>query len=318
MPAPSFEQVFGSSLFVLPRAPGDVGWVGYLVTQGEAPPPRPITVPQALGEISGHFLFAPTAPPLGTLDEVRHFATAVWDYLNESFADEDGVFHGRAFVWIPDPHSPSFGPPLEYAFTYGGWGRVVLQSGFDNPIGTRTSLSMPSGVWIDATETSLRFSGRAAVEITFVTTPFGQGLAIAPNEAELPCVGPYSGCLLFGGSLVPSVALTFFEAGVRYYHPAQDGAAACQVYPVVSTASGTPLRYVGALDPLDPVNAGPTVDRKVGRMRTLLAPLPLDGAPPFLDGWLRTATGLATRLAPLGGGGPAGPAVGAGAFVFER
>ena len=315
MPAPSFEQVFGSSLFVLPRAPGDVGWVGYLVKQGEAPPPRPITILQGLREVAGHFLFAPTAPPLGTPDEVLHFVTAVWNYLNESFG-RDGVFHERACVWIPDPRTPSFGPPIKYAFQYGGWGRIVLQSGFDNPIGTRTSLCMPSGVWIEATETSLVFTGRAADNITFL--PEDGPPAIDPDYAELPCVGPYSGCLLFGGSLVPSVALTFFEAGVRYYHPAQDGAAACQVYPVVSTASGTPLRYVGALDPLDPVNAGPTVDRKVGRMRTLLAPLPLDGAPPFLDGWLRTATGLATRLAPLGGGGPAGPAVGAGAFVFER
>lgn len=312
---PSFEQVLGSSLFALPRTSGDAGWCGYLVRQGDAPPAGPLTIVDAFSVCSGHFLFAPTAPPLATPDDVQRFTTGVWDYLSRSFGGPTGKFTGTAFAWIPDPLTPAFGPAGGYAFRYSD---DRLATDFNSHVGTRLTLSIGSGVALGATDTGLTLRGQVAAHVAFVADQQAAAPAIAPDAAELPCVGPYSGCLVFGGTLVPAVTLPFFAAGLRYVHPVASGGRVSQVYPVLATARTAPLPYAGALDPLDPLNAGPAADRVNGRMRTLLAPTAAGGSPPLLDAWLRTSMGLATSLAPIGGADASGrPAIGAGAFVFE-
>jgi len=308
---PEFIQVDSSSLFVMPRGPGDAGWSAYLVVKGKAPPKDPITVREGLsqdGAVSGHFLFAPVQPPLSTGEEVDRFVNAVWDYIANTFSAGS-----TAFVWIPDPRSPSHGA---IAFTYLRQGNfIAVQSGFKAKLGAQMSLLIASRVFLTPTadEDGVRF--QSGGQIGFETQPLGHAPQIGPSGLQLPCVGPYTGCFLFDGNLMPySNTLSFFETGIRYCHPA-----ATQIYPVIETEIAEQISYTAAFDPLDPVNAGPNVDRKTGRIRTLFAPIDIAGGPAVFDSWLRTATGLATKLMPLGGSTrEAPPAARAGAFVFER
>jgi len=322
---PRFERVLETSLFVMPRGTDDAGWCGYLLKRGTRPPAGSLTIAEGLETYNGHFLFALSAPALGTGAEVERFELAVWEYLDNAFGGPRREFRGKACVWIPEARTPMFGPAGEYAFTYVEQQRgSVLGSDFNNPIGTRMTLSLPNGISIGATDSALRFSGRATLPIVLLTSPADAAPSIEPNAAQLPCVGPYSGCVSFHGSIDPPQTLTFFEAGVRYVHPDERSAPVHQVYPVLADADVPPLTYAGVIDPLDPTNAGPGVDHTTGQMRTLLAPLaagepPLPaGEPPAFAAWLRTSTGLATSLIPLGKLDDGGhPRAGSGAFVFE-
>ncbi|MDX6667697.1 MAG: hypothetical protein QOK04_1077, partial [Solirubrobacteraceae bacterium] len=240
---PRYEQVLDTSLFVMARGPADVGWAAYLVAEGDKPPQKPISVADGLQVYNGHFLFALTPPALTTAPEVAHFVSAVYDWLNQSFGPPQPTFGGSALVWIPDAATPAFGNPSSYAFTIQAVSTTswTLASDFNNTIGRRLTASMPNGtgIAVGANGGSLVFTGSG---VNLGTTDPGHAPTVDPARAELPVLGPYSGCLLLRGALTPAATFAYFETGVRYSHPSDSGVKS-QTYPVVSSASQKPILY---------------------------------------------------------------------------
>ncbi|MDQ3935644.1 MAG: hypothetical protein M3340_13545, partial [Actinomycetota bacterium] len=207
---PVFERVLGSSLFVMARGPGDPGWAAYLIAEGRSPPGAPISVTDGLERYDGHFLLAPTAPPLGTAGEVDRFTTGVYAYLDASFGQPNPPFRGSALVWIPDPAAPRFGDADAYAFTIQATSATswTVASDLNNTIGGRLTMSIPNRTEIAVGQdgASLVFAGSG---VGLETTEPGHAPAVDPPRATLPFAGPYSGCLLFGGELVPAATLGY-------------------------------------------------------------------------------------------------------------
>jgi len=314
----SFEQpagsaLWGTALFVMPHGVDDAGWSAYLLGRTDTPPDTPITIAQSYSAFSGHYLFALTAPSLKTAAEVSTFISGVRGYLDSAFGQgSPKQFNGQACVWIPDPATPSFGPPGACAFTFqfGLSQTATLGTDFNNPIGSQLTLSVPATTSIAPTDTGLSLTGSGAVALGFTTSPSNQGPTVDPNAAQLPFVGPFGGCLVLGGEITPSVLFSFLDAGVRYCFPG-----ASQSYPVLSAATSTPVTYAGSVDPLDPVNAAAVVNLGPGGLRTVLAPVDA----PELDSWVRVANGQPVQLVPVGGADSDGlPRPYAGGFVFER
>ncbi|HVZ37956.1 MAG TPA: hypothetical protein VHI13_01670 [Candidatus Kapabacteria bacterium] len=326
---PSFVQVLSSKLFVMPRNAGDVGWCAYLLGRNDVPPPPPdntITIAQSFNTYNGHYLFALTAPTFADETQVDQFITAVRTYLDGCFGVFGQPFNGQACAWIPNvsnPASPVFGRCGGYAFSFAAdLGGPVLQSNFNNPLGNQLTLSAGIGTPLTYNATGLVVNASGGVTgVSLITSPdSGKAPSITANQATIPFVGQYSGCFLLGGTIKTAVTLAYFNAGVRYSF-SNSGSTLSQNYPVVVTSTpGTTLNYIGAIDPLDPVNGSSsgTVNVNAGLLRTLLAPTVTGSSMPELASWLRTRDNRSIGLVPLGSGDvTSGPAPFSGAFIFE-
>jgi hypothetical protein len=313
---PGFEQVFSSALFVMPRGGGDVGWCAYLLGAGEPPPGQPISIAQSFASFQGSYLFALRDPAFTDPAQVVAFIAKVRERLAACFGTS------RACLWILDPTVPAFGPCGAAGFRFGSSiSGTVVQSDFNNPIGAQITFAIRQGAALQSTATGLQIGSLSGTSVTFVTNPINIAPLVTPSIAALPFVGQYSGCFTLAGTLSVTNTLMSFNLGVLYSHGTAQGADLAQIYPVlVTNRSGPELAYIGAIDPLDPLNASPTtVDTSSGLLRTLLAPTTSGGVAPAVASWLRTGSNRAIQMIACGSGTAAtGPAAFDGAWVFEH
>lgn len=299
----------------------NIGWCGYLLSRGESPPADPITIDASFNTFNGHYLFALVPPVLTDEASVVAFSNAVYAYLDRGYGNGFS-FNGRACVWIPDPVTPTFGNPGGYGFPFSqGLSGYLLGADMNNPMGAQLTLAVRKDSSIRVGETGLMIGSASTQPASFITTTANQGPAISRGPVTIPLLGPYSGCFLIQGTLATSTTLSYFNAGLLYAHVGSNGAAdVTQNYPVVGTGGGGMiLNYIGAVDPLDPVNhSATTVDTAQGQLRTLLALVPGSGLPPRMASYMRTAQNQSLSLVPITSGDVAsGPAPNSGALVFE-
>ncbi len=317
--APSYIQKFGSSLFEMP--PGAAaGWSAFLLLKAATGPMDPISIGDAFSKFNGHYLFAPGPPDLPDEAAAQAFIDTVRKRILSCFGS---TFNNRVCLWMIDARGPVFGSPCGgYAFSFNpAISGYTVGSNFNNPMGARLTFAVGTGAVISGTSTGLRVGSSSGSLVNFVTSPDkSMGPVVSPSIANIPVIGPYSGCFLIQGSIDTSVTLAYFKAGFRYAHGGPGGAEVAQFYPNLLTSKpGTIVKYIGAVDPLDPVNANPaTSDTAAGRLRTLLAPVASGTAPPQLASWFRTSENKSLNLVPVSGGSAAdGPAPNAASFVFQ-
>ncbi|MHA1597955.1 MAG: hypothetical protein ACTSV1_04465 [Alphaproteobacteria bacterium] len=318
---PDFTQVLTSSLYAMPRGDDDRGWCGYLLSRGEDPPGSTIGISDSFDTCSGSYLFALTAPPLSTVEEIDSFTAAVREYLDKNFGPGGQSFNGRACVWIVDSSGPTFGSADQYAVSFGaGVSSVYTDSNFNNHIGSQITLSMLQQTTVSVNETGLVFRAVSG-GVSFTTSPDGKGPSVTNNQGKVPLVGPYSGCFVVEGKINTSVTLQYMGAGVRYWHVNNDGGAALgQTFPLMKVdAPGTSFDYAGAVDPLDATNDQVSQsDIDNGLLRTLLAAVAdQSGNDPVVPSWLRTTLAKSVSMVPVGGADENGwPVAYAGSLVF--
>ena len=315
-PAPSFEQVFSSSLFAIPRDTGEA-WSAFLLVSGEAAPSQPISVRESWS-LDGHYLFAPAPPPLRDEAAAKQLAKEIYDWLDRAFG-KSGPFKGRACVWLPGgavPPPPWQRDPRTVAFTFTTTPSGYLSSDLNATIGNQLTLVVPMSTSVKPTDTALELRGINNIAVHFVG---GAGLTVAPNAATLPFVGPYAGAFVLAGEIDPGLLLDKFQAGVHFGHGQAHGQPLVQRFPILDP-SGSPMAYRGAIDPIDPLNRSAATNLAEGRLRTLLAPILSRAAENASPSYLRTARGQSVGLLAIGGGdGENGwPEAHAGALVFEH
>lgn len=310
---PNFEQVKGSRLYEMPHLNTDAGWCAYLLGRNDNSPEVPISIQQSFENYSGHYLFALSAPSLSTEDEVQSLIDEVNKYLGKI------VLNARVCLWIDNFNfEKNDFPSLIFDSSLSGWN---LQSDFNAALGNQVTLSANRKCYISSSEVGLRlYSVGGETSIRFVTTPDQRGPSINPNEMIIPFFGQYSGCFLIAGELKSST-LEFFEVGLRFQHGGSSGTSpARQIYPVISTDNPSAVRYIGSMDPLDPINGcNTTVSIKEGRLRTLFVPMGKDEEQVAFKSWLRTDSGREICLLPQSHVDSLGqPLPNSGAFVFEK
>ncbi len=326
--APSVQQLFTTALFVMPRGADDRGWSAFLLSRNSTPPPPPdnsISIEKSFLSYTGQYLFALAAPVFADEVQANQFIAKVRSYIDGCFGSFGGQYNGRACVWIPDvsnPAAPGFGQCGGYGFPFAAdIGGPVLQSNFNNPMATQMTMAMGQGTPVSYNESGLVFNRSGGVTgLSFLSSPVSnRAPQVAGNQGTLPFVGQYSGCFLMSGTLDTAVTLDYYSAGLRYTHGGSQDVS--QRYPVVDTAQpNTRLNYVGAVDPLDPLNASTTgtVDINNGLYRTLFSLAQSGVTAPQLRSWLRTTDNKAILMMPVGIGTVAdGPGRNAGAIVLE-
>lgn len=319
-PTPDYSQKFQSALFEMP--PGaSTGWSAYLLPKNVAEKMDPISIADSFSKFSGHYLFAPSAPELPDETVTQQFIDAVRRQILSCFGSS---FGDRVCMWLLDADGPVFGTPCSgYAFSFGpAISGYTLGSNFNNPMGTQLSFSIGSGAPISGMATGLKVGSSSSSLVNFVTLPdSSMGPTVSPSIANIPVIGPYSGCFLMQGRIDTSVTLAYFNAGFRYAHGDSGGGSdVAQTYPMLVTSKpGTVFSYIGSVDPLDPVNRNAaTVDAAAGQLRTLLMPVPSGAAPPQFASWFRTSQNRSLALVPVSAGDAAsGPAPNAASFVFQ-
>jgi hypothetical protein len=315
--APQFVQQFSTSLYTLQDNGAAPGWVGFIYTSG---PPNPPTIDIPTAFDSGHYLFAPTAPTIADAAAAQAFVGAVQDWLNQHF----GVgfppnFLGNACVWLPNANGPTFGTPNQSAITFlqNGGGVVSTTSNFNLPMGQLT-LSVPRQVVLTPIDRGVQF-GPSGGQVQFNVQVGNNAPSVANGVAILPLVGPYAGTLTMAGALSRSGdpgAIAYFETGFQYLYAVAGAADQLQVYPAPRSDAALPdLPYVGAIDPLDPVNSVvPLSAPSAGRYRTLFALT----AESRIASWYRNDLGKPVDLIPLNGlDGDGMPVPYCGALVLQ-
>ncbi|HEV3158268.1 MAG TPA: hypothetical protein VGZ00_13065 [Candidatus Baltobacteraceae bacterium] len=318
MADPVFEPVLGSQLYVLTSTSDDRGWSGYLLLPGQNPPQGPLSIGQSLKDFSGHYLFADSAPQLGTSGEVQAFVDKISSFVLQNYSANATIC-----LWIKNAQDVTFGPyPAgSCSFSYGfGLAGASLQSDFNHVIGRELTLVIGQTTAFDIPGTAIILRGLDSLQtqlLRLVTSPNdGLGPSIAPQRAVIPFTGSYRGCILTSGLINTPMTLPFFKSGLRYTHGSSAGDVA-QTFPVIRTQSAAVIAYSASLDPNDTFNEGPLVDLAAGKLRTLFA---IDATKtPSLPSWLSAASGHSLSITAQGGvDANGGPTDGAGALVFER
>ncbi len=290
-----FRRYFDSPLYLLEPSEGAPGWVGF-VSLGSAPPP---TLPLKDTFLDGHYLFAPSAPPIADNMAAVAYAQAVKDWLARNFGNP---FRGYACLWLPDAEGPTFSTePDQSTLTFfpnpgsgaaagNDFNLLIGQLGFSVP--TQTVLGMGSR--------GLVFYRFGSSVVQFNTNDGTSPPSVIGNSG-LPFLGPYAGCFTVAGTLSRSGAQSTVDGlatGFHYLHEAA-GVAVRQIYPMLVARPGlADLAYSGTVDPLDLFNAvAPLSNPAAGRLRTQFALT----APARIASWYRSSNGRAVDVLPLNG-----------------
>lgn len=295
---PAFQRLGTTGLYALPSVDEDRGWAGYLLPDG-ADLPDSLSLDDAFNQRSGHYLFAPDAPPADDPDRLAAFIAAVWQRMIECFGS-DGRLRSRVVLWLLAADPPTFGEDctgygFDFAYEVSGWS---LATDYNRVLSKALTWSVTSSVRIAYRDGRLTLRGG---RIDFFTSPENNGPRLDPAESAIPFTGPARGCFLMRGDLRPRRTLPFLGQGVRYTAIATDRV--MLTAPLVDPDAGpAALPFAGTLDPVNPYNVpSPTADPARGRLRTLWALSPISGAgdpPPALPAWLRSGAGRAIALAP--------------------
>jgi hypothetical protein len=296
---PQFVQQFSTSLYTLQDNGAAPGWVGFIYGGGSSYPPT-IDIPTSFN--NGNYLFAPTAPTIADGTAAQTFVEAIQNWLNQNFGTGfPANFSGAACVWLSNANGPAFGKPNQTAITFfeGGGGVVSTANNFNLPMGQLT-LSVPQQVVLTSTDRGPQFGPLGAGQVQF-NVRVGNNAPSLAGGAVLQLVGPYAGTLTMSGALSRSGnpgVIAYFETGFQYLYAVAGGADQLQVYPVLCSGALPDLPYVGAIDPLDPVNSVvPLSAPGAGRYRTLFALTAGTG----IASWYRNDLGNPVDVVPLNG-----------------
>ncbi|MCU9952105.1 MULTISPECIES: hypothetical protein [Burkholderia] len=301
-----FTQYQGSRLYTASSAPGEAGWLAYLLPTALSPG-QGIELDPALTQHAGSFLFCAAVPDLATTQALDAFIDAVDKVIARSPAD-------RGFLWLIDANAPTpSNTPLMGIASDGAY----VSNGLDAPIFETLSLSVRAGVTLKLDGETLQLGTPNGIFFSGASAPGATQASQVPG-GDLPLSGAARGCIRFSVFLQRQFLHDGWNWGFQFQTPNDD-----QVRPEIGEwlplafgylpDAGEMLGFAVAYDPSDPWNA---VAAEANRSVLVFTGQNQDGAATKLASCYATTYGEPLTLVPVPGPLDAQPR--AARFLFNR
>jgi hypothetical protein len=301
-----FTQYQGSRLYTASSAPGDAGWLAYLLPTA-LPSGEGIELEPSLTQLSGSFLFSAAAPDLGTTQALDRFIDAVGKVIAQSPAE-------RAFLWLIDANAPTqLNTPLMGIAENG----TYVSNGLVAPIFETLSLNVRGGVTLTLDGETLQLGNANGIFFSGAAAP-GANQANQVPSGTLPLSGAARGCIRFPIFLQRQFLHDGWNWGFQFQIPNDDpvrtalGEWLPLAFGYLPDAGGM-LGFAVSYDPSDPWN---TVAAEADRSVLVFTGQNLDGAATKLASCYATTYGQPLTLVPVPG--PLDTEPRAARFLFNR
>ena len=317
----SFLQVqdskgVGTALYET-RAPGSVGWAAFLVMNDSIALPAAIGVKDSLaGNYGGAYIFAVSRPDAINSDPAG-FIKAAKQYISKSVSGGN-----RAAFWLQNINPYTFGVFAAFGFAFGTDINLkyVINTNLNARLGSNLIFNLNQSLYLTADEVNgqlvASFTGSSIELISLQSGSSYLGIKCKPLSAQIPLSGGNSGCVVFAGTINPSVTFapppkTGLTQGLQYAYNS-GGTTRTIFYPTFNVAAWPQsLSIVVTVDPSDPANTRiQASDLQKGYLRTAVV---FTGSP-SLPAYFQTTQGNELNLIPIGaaaGGATPPPMAGA-------
>jgi hypothetical protein len=302
------------------RVPGSVGWAAFLVMNANIQLPPVIGIKDSLtGNYGGAYIFAASRPDAISSDPVG-FINAARNYINKSVSGGN-----RAAFWLQDINPYAFGSFAAFGFAFGTDINLkyVINTNLNAQLGSNLIFNLNQSLYLTADEANgqlvASFTGSSIELISLQSGSSYLGIKCKPLSAQIPLSGGNTGCVVFAGTMTPSVTFapppkTGLTQGLQYAYNS-GGTARTIFYPAFDVnAWPQTLSIIVTVDPSDPANTRiQASDLQKGYLRTAVV---FTGSP-SLPAYFQTTQGNALNLIPVGAAaGAATPPPMAGALAM--
>lgn len=302
-----FTQYQGSRLYTASSAPGEAGWLAYLLPTA-LPPGQGIELDPALTQLAGSFLFCAAVPDLAATQALDAFIDAVDKVIARSPAD-------RGFLWLIDANAPTpSNTPLMGIASDG----TYVSNGLDAPIFETLSLSVRAGVTLKLDGETLQLGTPNGIFFSGASAPGATQASQVPG-GDLPLSGTARGCVRFPVFLQRQFLHDGWNWGFQFRIPNKEDPVRTALGEWLPLAfgylpdAGEMLGFAVAYDPSDPWNA---VAAEANRSVLVFTGQNQGGAATKLASCYATTFGEPLTLVPVPGPLDAQPR--AARFLFNR
>ena len=252
----AFERASSSRLYVSNANLAGAGWWAYLVSPEAKPPSGPVTLKQALEDLTlnGSFVYAPTAPLLDSGDRIDAFIAKIDAIVGATVSK-------RAVLWLPSSRTDSISPDtarVQSLITIAG--QIRTNNGFGVLLtgvpGVNASVNPGATVTFEGGGDALLYSGGGVPAVT-LDGPQAPNVIQNDSAARLWFAGPRLGCFTFAVSIQRRSLFTKLAWGFQLLVPSDLGPPSVRAG--ASAKSALVLPYLSAWLPLaDGDSPGPT------------------------------------------------------------